>query len=113
MKNANKYVAPQAVFDLDGEIVKMIHDCHCTKEGQDLPQTPPRHSKAGTTKGKKVKEIDLVNLDGSGDCSADTDDNSQGDSASSTDSSGSQSGVMPCKTPGQKSAAGNRAAGDK
>ena len=34
---ANKYVAPQAVFDLDGETVKTIHDRHRTKEGQDLP----------------------------------------------------------------------------
>jgi hypothetical protein len=32
-KNADKYVAPQAVFDLDGETVKMIHDRHRTKEG--------------------------------------------------------------------------------
>ncbi len=110
-KNAVKYGAPQAVFDLDGETVKTIHDRHRITKGQDPPQTPPRHSKAGTTTKKKVEEIDLVNLDNSGDSSAETDDYSQGDSVSSTDSSGSQSGYTPCKKNGQKGAASNRAAG--
>ena len=66
-------------------------------EGQDLPQTPHKHSKAGTTKKKKVKEINLVDSDASGNSSAEREDDSQGDSASSTDSSGSQSGYTPCK----------------
>ena len=110
-KNADKYGAPQAVFDLDGKTVKTIHDHHCITEEQDLPQTPPRHSKAGTMKKKKVEEINLVNSDNSGDSSAEMDDNSQGDSASSTDSSRSQSGFTPRKKPGQKGAVGNCAAG--
>ena len=109
-KNANKYVAPQAIFNLDGETVKTIHDHHRTKKGQESPCTPPRHSKAGTAKVKKVDEIDLVDSDDSGDSSAEADDNSQGDSASSTDSSTSQSGVTPRDNPGRKGTAGKRAA---
>ncbi len=109
-KNANKYVAPQAIFDLDGETVKTIHDHHRTKKGQESPCTPPRHSKAGTVKVKKVDEIDLVDSDDSGDSSAEVDDNSQGDSASSTDSSTSQSGITPRDNPGRKGTAGKRVA---
>jgi hypothetical protein len=59
---------------------------------------------------KKVDEIDLVNSDDSGDSRAEVDDNSQGDSASSTDSSMSQSSVTQCDNPGRKGMAGKRAA---
>ena len=34
-KDADKYGAPQAVFNLDGETVKTIHDRHCITKGQD------------------------------------------------------------------------------
>ena len=109
-KNASKYVAPQAVFDLDGETVKTIHDRHRIKEGQEPPSTPPRHSKAGTVKKKNIEKIDLVDSDDSGDSSAEADDDSQGDSASSTGSSVSQSGITPRDNSGRMGTAGMRAA---
>jgi hypothetical protein len=109
-KNASKYVAPQAVFDLDGETVKTIHDRHRIKEGQEPPSTPPRHSKAGTVKKKNIEKIDLVDSDDSGDSSAEADNDSQGDSASSTGSSVSQSGITPRDNSGRMGTAGMRAA---
>jgi hypothetical protein len=57
-----------------------------------------------------MKSTSLVDLDDSGDSSAEGDDDSQGDSASSTDSSTSQSGITPHDNPGQKGMAGKRAA---
>jgi hypothetical protein len=85
-KKNSKYIAPQALFNLDGASCKTIHDRHEPPGKTPAPHTPPRHSKNG--KGDREKEaVEL--LDSSSE--SNNDSHSQSASASQSRDSASQS----------------------